>query len=290
MARSSTIVSTTTQAGTLYLVATPIGNLADMSFRAVEVLRSVDYIACEDTRHSRTLCQHYDIRTKLISYYREKEQQRANQLLAMLAEGKNIALITDAGTPALSDPGAVVVRLARQAGFPVTAIPGASALAAALSLSGLGESAFYFGGFLPATAKARQRSVRSLAALNCPLIFYEAPHRILACLQDMLRILGDRQAQLFRELTKFHEEHLTGTLSQLCARLESGVKGELVLVVSGAERDDAERPEDIDGILRWHRDERAIPLKQAVSETAAQLGVPRTQIYKAALAIWQEKE
>ena len=279
------------RAGTLYLVATPIGNLADMSFRAVEVLRKVDCIACEDTRHSRKLCSHYSITTPLISYYREKEQQRADQILGMLQAGKDIALITDAGTPALSDPGAVLVRLVRAAGIPLTAIPGASALTTALALAGLGESSFYFGAFLPATTKARQQALRNLISSSCPLIFYEAPHRIHACLQDMLQIFGDRQALLFRELTKLHEEHMPGSLSQLCTRVEHGVKGELVLVVAGCDKTSVEeRPQDITAILRWHKDELGSTLKEAVSETAAELGLPRTRIYRAALALWQDKE
>ncbi len=281
---------TGTPAGILYLVATPIGHLADMSFRAVDVLKSVDRIACEDTRHSRTLCNHYGITTKLVSYYREREQQRASQLLALLQEGRDIALITDAGTPALSDPGAVLVRLAREAGITVTAIPGASALTTALSLAGLGASEFYFGAFLPATTMARQQALRKLTGCTCPLIFYEAPHRIHACLQDLLQIFGERQAQLFRELTKLHEEHLLGSLSQLCKRVEHGVKGELVLVVAGCEKAAAAGPEDIAAMLRWHRDECGSTLKQAVSETAQELDLPRTRIYRAALALWQEKE
>ncbi|NLZ16951.1 MAG: 16S rRNA (cytidine(1402)-2'-O)-methyltransferase [Desulfobulbaceae bacterium] len=290
-AREHTAPNADIRTGTLYLVATPIGNLADLSFRALEVLRKVDLIACEDTRHSRKLCSYYGIATPLISYYREKEQQRADQILGMLQAGKDIALITDAGTPALSDPGSVLVRLVRAAGIPLTAIPGASALTTALALAGLGESTFYFGAFLPATTKARQQALRSLLNYSCPLIFYEAPHRIHVCLQDMLQIFGDRPALLFRELTKLHEEHLSGSLSQLCMRVEHGVKGELVLVVAGCDQVSAgERPQDITAILRWHKDELGSTLKEAVSETAAELGLPRTRIYRAALALWQDKE
>lgn len=277
-------------AGTLYLVATPIGHLADLSFRAVEILRTVDCIACEDTRHSAILCRHHGIATPLVSYYREKEQQRARQLLAMLQAGQNIALITDAGTPGLSDPGAVLVRQARAAGLDIRAIPGASALTAALALAGLEAGDFYFGAFLPATSKARQRTLRSLASLPCPLIFYEAPHRIHACLRDMLLVWGERQAQLFRELTKLHEEHLSASLTQLCQQVADGIKGELVLVVAGCEAVASERPEDLDSLLRWYRDERHSTLKQAVREIAADLELPRSQVYRSALALWQEEE
>ena len=203
---------------------------------------------------------------------------------------RQLANATDAGTPALSDPGAVLVRRAREAGITVTAVPGASALATALSLAGLGASDFYFGAFLPATAKARQQALRKLADFSCPLIFYEAPHRIHVCLKDMLEIFGERQAQLFRELTKLHEEHLFGTLSELCQRVAQGVKGELVLVVAGCEQTPAAGPEDIAAMLRQHRDVCGSSLKEAVSETAQTLDLPRTRVYRAALGIWQEKE
>ncbi len=277
-------------AGTLYLVATPIGHLADMSFRAVETLRAVDCIACEDTRHSAILCRHYGIDTPLVSYYREKERQRAEHLLAMLLAGKNIALITDAGTPGLSDPGAVLVRQARAAGLAIRAVPGASALSTALSLAGCAASDFYFGAFLPATTKARQQALRALSAHSCPLIFYEAPHRILACLQDMLFLWGERQAQLFRELTKLHEEHLSGSLTELCRRVAPGIRGELVLVVAGHSAEQGERPEDLDSLLRWYKEERHSTLKEAVREIAADLGLPRSQVYRSALALWQDEE
>lgn len=280
----------TPPAGTLYLIATPIGHLADLSLRAVETLRAVDCIACEDTRHSTILCRHHGITTPLVSYYREKERQRTPQLLARLQAGKNIALITDAGTPGLSDPGAVLVRQARAAGLEIRAIPGASALTTALSLAGLEAGDFYFGAFLPATSQARQRALRSLAGLHCPLIFYEAPHRIHACLRDMLLVWGERQAQLFRELTKLHEEHLNGSLTQLCQLVAGGIKGELVLVVAGCEAVANEKPEDLDSLLRWYRDERQSTLRQAVSEIAADLGLPRSQIYRSALALWQEEK
>ncbi len=275
--------------GTLSVVATPIGNLADLSFRALETLKNADCIACEDTRHSRTLCARYGISTKLVSYYREKEQERAAQLLALLQEGQNIALISDAGTPALSDPGAVLVRLARAAGIPVTAVPGPSALMTAIALAGLEDTAFYFGGFLPATSTARQQALRKLAALPCSLVFYEAPHRIRACLADALAVLGDRQAQLFRELTKLHEEQRTGSLSELVAQLGDPVRGELVLLIAPGKSSLADSQEEMTALLRQYREEGA-SLKQAVSETAKTLDLPRTPVYRAALALWQDQE
>ena len=275
--------------GTLSVVATPIGNLADLSFRALETLKNADCIACEDTRHSRTLCARYGIATKLVSYYREKEQERAAQLLTLLQEGQNIALISDAGTPALSDPGAVLVRLARAAGIPVTAVPGPSALMTAIALAGLEDTAFYFGGFLPATSTARQQALRKLAALPCPLVFYEAPHRIRACLADALAVLGDRQTQLFRELTKLHEEQRTGSLSELVAQLGDPVRGELVLLIAPGKSSPTDSRKEMTALLRQYREEGA-SLKQAVSETAKTLDLPRTPVYRAALALWQDQE
>ena len=273
--------------GTLTLVATPIGNLADMSFRAVETLKAADRIACEDTRRSRILCAHYGINARLVSYYREREQERAEQLLGLLLEGKNVALITDAGTPGLSDPGAVLVRRAREAGVTVTAAPGASALLCALALAGLDNRDFYFAGFLPASRKARQDALARLAALPCPLVFYEAPHRLAASLQDMADILGERQAQLFRELTKLHEERLRGTLAELALRAEAGLKGEMVLVVEAAPPAPPAGPEETASLLRRLRDQ-GLSLKDAAREAARKLALPRKQAYQTALALWSE--
>ena len=278
------------QPGQLILVATPIGNLSDLSFRAVEILRNADFIACEDTRHSGILCRHYGISTPLISYFREKEQQKAQHILTLLQSGKTVALISDAGTPAISDPGAILVRLAQEAGIQVISIPGPCALTLSLSLAGLKESSFYFGGFLPSTAQARKQALRELILYPCPLVFYEAPHRITASLQDMLEVLGNRQGQLFRELTKMHEEHLRGTLQELVDACQQKTKGELVLLVSGNKQSTSPRPEDLESLLRWHRHEKHNTLKEAVAGIAADLGIPRTQVYKKALSVWQEEE
>lgn len=273
--------------GQLFVVATPIGNLGDISARALEILQTVDFIACEDTRHTKNLCRHFGIATPLVSYYRENEQSKSEHLIQQLQQGKNIALVSDAGTPAISDPGAVLVRKARQAGVKIIAIAGPSALAAALSIAGLEQSSFFFSGFLPPKKNDRQRWLRQLVALPSPLIFYEAPHRIAATLQDMLLCLGDRQALLFRELTKLHEECLQDTLSGLLARIQSGVKGELVLVVQGADASST-KPDllDLHQLLCWHRD-RQSTLKDAVSSIARDLGLPRSEVYKQALEMWE---
>ncbi|WP_310599234.1 16S rRNA (cytidine(1402)-2'-O)-methyltransferase [Desulfobulbus sp.] len=270
------------------MVATPIGNLGDISQRAIQTLSSVDLIACEDTRHTKKLCRHLNIGTPLVSYFREREQEKAAALLKLLCEGKQIALVSDAGTPAICDPGAILVNKARAAGIDIVAIAGPSALAAALSIAGLTQANFFFGGFPPANAAARKHLFNSLATLPCPLVFYEAPHRIKASLADMAATLGERQALLFRELTKIHEECLEGPLSVLHERIKDGVKGELVLIVHGAAALPQEQPEDIDGLLRWYRDEQRSSLKQAVVRIAADLDLPRSQVYKKALAIWQE--
>lgn len=279
-----------TEAGRLYVVATPIGNLKDLSQRVIETLTTVDLIACEDTRHTRNLCRHLQIDTPLTSYFREKEQQKSEQLLARLLAGEHIALVSDAGTPAVSDPGAVLITKARQAGVAIVAIPGPSALTAALSVAGLPQTGFFFAGFPPANKSDRRQLLRTLAALPYPLVFFESPHRIRSSLADMEDVLGDRQAQLFRELTKIYEECLQGTLSDLTARVEGGIKGELVLIVQGAAgRPSGDRPGEIDDLLRWYRDELRTSVKDAVRAVAEDIDLPRSQVYKKALAVWQEE-
>jgi probable S-adenosylmethionine-dependent methyltransferase, YraL family len=274
--------------GRLYVVATPIGNLGDISHRAVQILASVDCIACEDTRHTKKLCRHLNITTPLVSYFREREQEKATNLLKLLYAGKQIALVSDAGTPALCDPGAVLVNKARAAGIEVVAVAGPSALTAALSISGLLQAHFFFGGFLPANANARRQLLKTIVALPWILIFYETPHRIKASIADMIATFGDRQAQLFRELTKIHEECLEGPLSVLHERVQTGIKGELVLIVHGAAPQAEKPPENLDDLLRWYRDEHRSSLKQAVVHIATDLDLPRSHVYKKALTIWQE--
>lgn len=285
--KSSKSISINPQ-GRLFVVATPIGNLGDLSHRAIETLSSVDLIACEDTRHTKNLCRHLNISTPLVSYYREKEQEKADQLLDLLHAGKQIALVSDAGTPALSDPGAVLVKKARAAHIEVIAIAGPSALAAALSIAGLTQSSFFFGGFLPAQKTDRKKLLRSLAPLPFALIFFESPHRICDSLADMAACLGDRPAQLFRELTKIHEECLEGSLSALHEHVKNGVKGELVVIVQGAAPVRAEKPDNLDELLLWYRDELQSSLKNAVASIAADLDLPRSQVYKKALLIWRQ--
>lgn len=278
------------QKGRLYVVATPIGNLGDLSQRAIETLTVVDLIACEDTRHTKNLCRYLRISTPLISYFREKEQEKAEQLLQMLHEGKQIALVSDAGTPALSDPGAVLVQKARAAGIEIVAVAGPSAITAAISIAGLTRTSFFFGGFLPANKTERQKYLRSISTLPFTLVFYESPHRISATLTDMEIVFGDRPAQLFRELTKIHEECLQGSFSSLNEHIKNGVKGELVLIVQGAACHPVDKPDNIDDLLLWYRDELHSSLKDAVRHIATDLDLPRSQVYKSALTIWQDTQ
>jgi 16S rRNA (cytidine1402-2'-O)-methyltransferase len=270
------------------VVATPIGNLGDISRRMIRVLSEVDLIACEDTRHSRKLLTHLQIKTPLTSYYREKEQARAGALVEKLLHGQDIALVSDAGTPGISDPGAVLVEAARRADIRVVPVPGPSALVTALSAAGLPETDFYFGGFLPAKKSDRRRKLVSLRQLSCPLVFYESPHRIKVTLQDCLHVLGDRECRLFRELTKMHEEYLHGPLTKLIEKTGGKVRGELVLIVDGAEEVRQERPENLDELLVWYRDQNDMSLKDAVKAIAADLDLSRSKVYRKALEVWKK--
>jgi 16S rRNA (cytidine1402-2'-O)-methyltransferase len=255
-----------------------------------QVLTEVDLIACEDTRHTRKLLSHLTINTPLTSYYREKEQQKAVELLNILARGRDIALVSDAGTPGLSDPGAVLVRAARAADITVTPVPGASALATALSVAGLRDSSFYFGGFPPAKKGERSRLFTSLKNLTCPLIFYESPHRIKKTLRDCLAVFGNRRAQLFRELTKLHEQHLSGQLSELLEYAGKRVRGELVLIVDGELHDrTGEQPDNLDDLIIWYRDQQKISLKDTARIIAADLDLSRSQVYQRALSLWKKE-
>jgi len=216
------------------VVATPIGNLGDMTHRAVEVLRAVDIIASEDTRRTRKLLSHYEIRTSLVAYHEHNEERAAAAIVGRIVAGEDVALVSDAGTPLISDPGYRIVELAVSRGVPVLTVPGASAVVAALSVSGLPPMPFHFEGFLPRKTGARRRKLERLDRLGCTLVFYVSPHRVEAVLGDALEVLGDRRAALARELTKVHEEVLRGSLRELLeASAERALKGEMVLLVEG---------------------------------------------------------
>lgn len=222
--------------GTLFVVATPIGNLDDLSFRAVKCLKEVDLIACEDTRRTAKLLHHLGIKKPLISCFEHNELARIDQLLGKIASGRDVALVSDAGTPTISDPGFALLRAAHERGVKVSPIPGPSALIAALSVSGLPTDEFLFAGFLPRTQQARRARLLELRDRTATLVFYESPHRVVDSLADMIATLGDRAAFLCREVTKIHEELKSASLSEVAASLSarSEVLGEIVLVVRGA--------------------------------------------------------
>jgi len=218
--------------GTLFVVATPIGNLGDITRRALEVLQQVDLIACEDTRQTIKLLNHFGIQKPLTSYHDFNEEKKAAELVRKLEGDAKVALVSDAGTPTISDPGYRIVRICREHAIPVIAIPGPNAAIAALSVSGLPSDEFLFVGFLPATKNARKQKLTAHANVTSTLVFYEAPHRIEEVLLDMQEVLGDREVCVSRELTKVHEEHLFGKLSYVRSRVKP--LGEFVIVVAGA--------------------------------------------------------
>lgn len=273
-------------AGTLYVVATPIGNLADMVPRALDILKTVALVAAEDTRHSGRLLRHFGIDTRLVSYHDRGEVDQGEAVLAALAEGRDVALISDAGTPLISDPGYRLVRAARAAGFAVSPVPGACAAVAALSVAGLPSDRFVFEGFLPARAGERQRRLEVLAHEPRTLIFYEAPHRILETLADIATVFGaERELVLGREISKAFETFLTGSAAELGARVAADAnqrRGELVLMAAGApER--APEGDDLDRVLTVLLEE--LPLKQAVGLAARITGAAKNQLYERALAL-----
>ncbi|MBI2346846.1 MAG: 16S rRNA (cytidine(1402)-2'-O)-methyltransferase [Deltaproteobacteria bacterium] len=219
--------------GTLYVVATPIGNLEDITLRALRILKEADLIAAEDTRRTRKLCAHYDIHTQLISYALHNEASRTDELIAAVQRGKNVALVTDAGTPGIADPGYLVVRAAREAGLPVVPVPGACAFIAALSAAGIPSTRFSFVGFLPEKSGRRRALMESLAQLQQTQIFYVAKWDLSRILKEMVAIFGVRDAMITRELTKVHEEFRAGTLEQLAGWAErESPQGEFTLIVA----------------------------------------------------------
>jgi len=222
----------------LYLVSTPIGNLEDITLRAISVMKSVDLIACEDTRHTRRLLDHFGINKPTVSYHEHNEQARAEELVQQMVGGKSIAIVTDAGTPGISDPAYRIVTAAIENGIKVVPVPGAVALIAGLTASGLPTDSFLFAGFLPNKKMARQARLEELKSERATLVFYEAPHRIRETLADALEILGDRQASLARELTKLHEQFIRDKLSEIIAHFDSHEpRGEMTLVIAGNGKD-----------------------------------------------------
>ena len=276
------------QAGTLYVVATPIGNLGDITLRAIETLKIVDAIAAEDTRHTSGLLSHFGISKKLIAVHEHNEQQSAEKLLVQLKNGNNIALVTDAGTPAVSDPGAIVVKIVREAGVKVVPIPGASAVIAALSASGIMQNGFYFHGFLPASGAARRKVLESLKSQSVTLVLYEAPHRIVECVEDLAKVLGgDRHITFCRELTKTFETIYSCPVSLASAWLQADAnqqRGEFVLLIEAAPVvETQEISEEAQRVLKCLLAE--LPLKQAVALATEITNVKKNDLYEFALKL-----
>ena len=271
--------------GALYLVATPIGNLEDVTRRALRVLAEADVVACEDTRRTRALLEHFGIRARTLSYHEHNERERAEELARMIEEGSAVALVSDAGTPGINDPGYRVVRACAGRGLRVVPVPGPSALVAALTASGLPTDEFYFGGFLPARAHARRERLSAVKGLRATLVFYEAPHRLAQSLADAREVLGEREAAVARELTKLHEEVVRGRLSELLRRFsaDGAARGEMVLVI---DRDEIEeegagaRPAASVAGRVAALEAEGLDHRAALKRAARELGLTRGEAYR----------
>lgn len=278
--------------GTLYVVSTPIGNLEDITLRALRILREADLIAAENVTHTRGLCRHYQIRTKLTSYNQHNQRRKAPELVEKLKAGKDIALVSDAGTPGISDPGVYLVHLSAEAGIRVTPIPGPSAATAALSVTGMRSEQFVFVGFLPNRPARRKKALKRLAQETATLVFFEAPHRLLTMLVDMKGVLGDRNMVMIREMTKLFEEVYRGRISSILDQLTpEKIRGEFTLVVKGVSAVGSEPiPEEISDRIARLVSERKGSLKDIASRLAEEEGLAYRQIYKACLAAKRQRE
>ncbi len=270
-------------AGTLYLVATPIGNLQDISQRALDTLRTVNLIACEDTRHTLKLLNHYRISNSLISYHEHNEQERAEELTDRLVSGDSIAIVSDAGTPGICDPGFRIVQRAIEVGAAVVPIPGAVAFVNAAAASGLATDSIFFGGFLPSKKGDRRKRLEEIAMIPATLVLYESPHRLAKSLADCLDVLGDRRAAVARELTKLHEEFARGTLSELVTRFATQpARGEIVLVIERGEKNTQQTSSsatDLAGLVAEF-EAQGIEHKTALKKAAKALGMSKSDAYR----------
>lgn len=270
--------------GTLYLVATPIGNLEDLTYRAARILSAVSLIACEDTRHTRKLLNHYGIKTKTVSYHEHNERQQAFKLIELVKTGADVAVVSDAGTPGISDPGFRIVKLALEENIPVVPVPGPTALVTALIASGISSDEFFFGGFLPARSTARRKRLAELSSMQTTLVFYEAPHRIIEALKDACDVLGEREAVIARELTKLHEEVLRGNLSELASRFQEAnndPRGEMVLIIDRHEIAGAKDKSglNVSSLVAGFETDGLDP-RAALKKAAKQLDLSRAEAYR----------
>ncbi len=282
------VKSNGSEGGTFFVIGTPIGNLQDVSKRMVQCLESVDLVAAEDTRRTRHLLSSLGISKKLISCHEHNEASGAQKIVEALSRGEDVALVSDAGTPVLSDPGRRAVEAVREKGFKIVPVPGPSAVTAALSVSGLPADQFFFQGFLPSKKNARCKRLEELARIESTLVFFEAPHRLGATLKDMLSHLGDRETFMARELTKVHETLFRGRLSELLEEVgEKGVKGEITLVVAGAEASvqglDAYDETLLKELLSGMVSGRRFSTKEAAGLVSSLTGISRNILYTAAL-------
>lgn len=269
--------------GTLYIVSTPVGNLEDITLRAIRILGEVDIIAAEDTRHSVKLLNHLGIRKPMISYWREKEQIRSDEIIKRLHAGQSIALISDAGTPGISDPGAVLIKRAIEENIQILSIPGPSAFVAALSVSGLPTDQFTFMGFLPSRTAQRQKFLREVYLEQRTLIFYEAPHRIVDTLLDVSHIFGERKAALIKEITKFHEDVVRGSITEIIEEVQkTTIAGEYVIIVEGWSGMNKSITEDVLSELHTCM-RKGLGRKEAVKRIAETFGLSKKELYKKSL-------
>jgi len=274
--------------GTLYVVGTPIGNLEDISLRALRILREVALIAAEDTRKTGRLLSHYAIHTPLTSYFEHNKLNKLNTILEKLAQGDDVALVSEAGMPGLSDPGYELVHAALQANVPVVPVPGPSAVVTALVVSGLPTDSFIYLGFLPRKSTERRRALESVRQEHHTLVAYEAPHRLADCLADIEAVLGDRPISVARELTKLHEELFRGTISQARQHFAGGVRGEITLVIGGASGQESTWDQVRVRATLVELLAQGISRKQAAQQVAAESGWSRREIYQLSLAIGQD--
>lgn len=268
-------------AGTLYIVATPIGNLGDLTVRAADTLRTVAAIACEDTRQTRKLLNHLGMEGQLIALHEHNERERASEIVHRLIRGDSIALVSDAGTPLISDPGYRLIDAVFEAGLTVVPIPGPCAAIAALSASGLPTDAFYFGGFLPPKTTQRQKALTSLKSLEATLIFYEAPHRIIECLEDIEAVLGNRSVVVARELTKLYEEFLRGPASEVRAKLTARdtIKGEFTVLIGKAAKNANDDQRPIEEAVA-ELEAQGVARMDAIKTIAKQRGLGKREVYR----------